>query len=108
MDSGTCDNVLRERSEIMIQRFIARLLSGCWWNHDQLLNDRDGEIFVTRCTACRLQYPILASAIVRGPKVTPDRVMGEPTSKAMRVDTNPAEVVTPISVARWSATARRK
>lgn len=69
---------------IILRKFITRLLSGCWAGHPDLVYARDEDHRLVRyCTACRLQYPILASQIVRGPRSIQEPVLGTPNIKAV-------------------------
>lgn len=65
-------------------RFFRRLWSGCWfWSSHDFVNGREGETLVRHCTNCRLNYPILATPIVRGPRSTQIPDLGTVRTKAM-------------------------
>lgn len=77
-----------------MRRFLARLLSGCWKTHEHLVYSRDADHRLVRyCTACRLQYPILSSPIVRGPRAEPEPVLGQPKFTIVRSARKPSNVI---------------
>jgi len=49
---------------------------------------------VHRCVLCGSDVPVLGSAVVRGPKVVADPVLGQPRTKVMRYELETPENVT--------------
>lgn len=45
--------------------------------------DDQGQL-VHRCVLCGLDVPVLASAVIKGPKAVPDPVAGQPKTRVLR------------------------
>lgn len=53
------------------------------WSHHRVHARTDQGLLVFRCLHCGDEVSVLQSSIVVGPKATPDRVLGEPRTKAV-------------------------
>ena len=103
---------------MILRRFLARLIAGCWFSHDQLLNGREVRVgdeiprMVNYCPSCRLTYPILASEMItQGSASQQVQDLGAVKTKAKKImertsATGAAGVS--VSVRAFPATARRE